>query len=152
MQECGLLDIENPIHKFMLHYVYLPRINHAIASFAAAWNKHPIRTERSWSPEQMWSNGMIDLANGQLRAVADVGESVNSSDLEWYGFDSRAPLPSDDGFSIVEVDDVNLDLPDNVLTQVANTIDQLAHSRSFGIDIFERGLLLLQGLLSDIQE
>ena len=152
MQECGLLDIENPIHKFMLHYVYLPRINHAIASFAAAWNKHPIRTERSWSPEQMWSNGMIDLANGQLRAVADVAESVNSSDLEWYGFDPGAPLPSDDGLSIVEVDDVNLDLPDNVLTQVANTIDPLAHSTSFGIDIFERGLLLLQDLLSDIQE
>ena len=100
----------------------------------------------------MWSNGIIDLANGQLRAVADVAESVNSSDLEWYGFDPGAPLPSDDGLSIVEVDDVNLDLPDNVLTQVANTIDPLAHSTSFRIDIFERGLLLLQDLLSDIQE
>ena len=60
MQESGLLDISNPLHMFILHYVYLPRINAAIESFVDAWNRHPIRTERNWSPEQIWSNGMID--------------------------------------------------------------------------------------------
>ena len=60
MEESGLLDVTNPLHLFVLHYVYLPRINAAIDSFVEAWNKHPKRTERNWSPEQIWSNGMID--------------------------------------------------------------------------------------------
>ena len=48
MEESGLLDITNPLHLFVLHCVYLPRINAAIDSFVEAWNKHPIRTERNW--------------------------------------------------------------------------------------------------------
>ena len=60
MEESGLLDVTNPLHLFVLHYVYLPRINAAIDSFVEAWNKHPKRTERNWSPEKIWSNGMMD--------------------------------------------------------------------------------------------
>ena len=56
LQEACLLDVTNTLHMFMLHYIYLPRINAAISSFVAAWNKHPIRTERNWSPEQIWTN------------------------------------------------------------------------------------------------
>ena len=63
MEESGLLDVTNPLHLFVLHHVYLPRINAAIDSSVEAWNKHPIRTERNWSPEQIWSNGMTDRVN-----------------------------------------------------------------------------------------
>jgi hypothetical protein len=53
MEMAGLLDITNPLHMFVLHFVYLPRINAQIDSFADAWNKHPIRRERNWTPEQI---------------------------------------------------------------------------------------------------
>ena len=56
----GVLDITNPVHMFILHYVYLPRINAAIENLVDAWNKHPIRTERNCTPEQIWSNGMTN--------------------------------------------------------------------------------------------
>ena len=116
MEEPALLDIENPLHMFILHYVYLPRINGAITSFVAAWNKHPIRTERNWSPEQIWSSGMIDRVNTGLSAVADVrGEADMHVDLEWYGFDPYAPLPPDNGLTTVEVNDVNLHLSNEVI-------------------------------------
>ena len=71
-EEAGLLDKTNPLHLFAPHYVYLPRINVAIESFMEAWNKHPMRTECSWSPEQIWTNGMIDRVNGRPPAVAAV--------------------------------------------------------------------------------
>ena len=104
MQESGLLDISNPLHMFILHYVYLPRINAAIESFVDAWNRHPIRTERNWSPEQIWSNGMIDRTDERLSAVADVrGEA----DLQWYGTDPDGPIPPHDGQHTVEVNDVD---------------------------------------------
>ena len=37
-------------------------------------------------------------------------------DLEWYGFDPYAPRPHDDGLSTVELDDVDIDNEDDVIT------------------------------------
>ena len=89
---------------FVLHFVFLPRINVAIDSFVNAWNRHPVRTEQNWSPEQMWANGMLDITNRHLLAVADVrNECERSEDLAWFGHDPHAPLPPDDGLSTVEV-------------------------------------------------
>ena len=80
MEECGLLDAGNPLHKFALHLIYLPRINRALSSFTSAWNNHPLRTENNWSPERIWVNGMIDIRNTQLLAVADMLEQEPSVD------------------------------------------------------------------------
>lgn len=150
MEESGLLDVTNPLHLFVLHYVYLPRINAAIDSFVEAWNKHPIRTERNWSPEQIWSNGMIDRVNGRLTAVADVRSEANISghEHEWYGFDPDAPPPPDDGLSTVQVNEVDLNLPDNIISRLSNEINPLGNSSAFAIDIFQRALEFLENLLS----
>ena len=78
MEEAGLLERSNAIHMFVLHLIFLPRINRALESFVEAWNLHPIRTEQNWTPEQIWMNGMIDFRNRQLTAVADVAEGVES--------------------------------------------------------------------------
>ena len=32
---------------FALQFVFIPRINKALAEFVAAWNEHSLRTERS---------------------------------------------------------------------------------------------------------
>ena len=58
MEEAGILDRNNDLHLFVLHYIFLPRINRAIESFdATAWNQHPIRTERDLTPMRIWSKG-----------------------------------------------------------------------------------------------
>lgn len=146
LQETGLLDVTNKMHMFMLHYIYLPRINSAISAFVAAWNKHPIRTERNWSPEQIWTNGMIDRVNDGLCTVSAVVNDgyLSNDDLNWYGFDPGAPLPPDDGLSTVEVNDVDFDVPSEVLALLSHEIDPLANSTAFGMDIFERGVIFLQ--------
>lgn len=124
MEESRLLDVTNPLHLFVLHCVYLPRINAAIDSFVGAWNKHPIRTERNWSPEQIWSNGMIDRVNGRLTAVVDVSDAnISGHEHEWYGFDPDAPPPPDDGLSTVEVNEVDVDLLDNIISRLSNEIN-----------------------------
>ena len=77
----GLLQIYNPLYKFARHYIYLPRMNRALLSFTSAWNNHPLRTENNWSPERIWvSNGMIDVRNHQLMAVAEIVEQEPSFD------------------------------------------------------------------------
>jgi len=54
----GLLDVDNEIHIYCLHYVYLPKINQRLNSFQEAWNRHPLQSEHSLSPEQMWTRGL----------------------------------------------------------------------------------------------
>lgn len=51
-------DLLNPLeekHLFALHYVFIPRINEALASFVAGWNSHPIRTAHHKSPHVIYS-------------------------------------------------------------------------------------------------
>ena len=88
--------IDNDIHKYVLHYLFVPRINLVIDSFVEGWNRHQLRNERNWSPERLWTNGMIDQRNHNISHVAElVATSTNQEnvDLEWFGMDWFAPSP-----------------------------------------------------------
>ena len=98
-----------------------------------------MRTERNWSAIQMWTNGMVDIHNSnQTTSISVADDQID--DLEWYGHDPDAPRPTDDGLSVVDVDDVHL--PD-INLDVISHINPLAHSDSFGIDIYEQALALI---------
>ena len=60
LEETGLLNVDDAIHLFCLHYVFLPRINHSLSVFKDAWNCHPISTERNLSPLQLWMSGLAE--------------------------------------------------------------------------------------------
>ena len=148
MEETGLLNMNNPIHKSALHYVFLPRINRAITSFKTAWNNHPLRTEHNWSPQRIWSNGMVDIRNRTLTAVADVAQAEPSiDDLDWYGFDPAAPTPMDDELPIVEVDN-DSPISDHILQQLCTMVNPLQESNRYGIDVYTHCLAILQGLVT----
>lgn len=85
-----------------------------------------------------------------LPAVADVRSEANISghEHEWYGFDPDAPPPPDDGLSTVQVNEVDLNLPDNIISRLSNEINPLGNSSAFAIDIFQRALEFLENLLS----
>ena len=92
---------------------------------------------------------MLDIRNHGCTGVSDVaGSDQNVDDLQWFGYDPNAPSPSDDGLSTVEVDDVNVNLPDTTIDQLIHNIDPLAYSDSFGIDIYLQAL----SLVSDIRD
>ena len=57
MEDSGILNIDNEIHIFCLHFIFLPRINRSINQFIAMWNNHPIRTAGNFSPTQLWMTG-----------------------------------------------------------------------------------------------
>lgn len=58
MEQELLLNIEDDIHLFCLHYIYLTRINNALREFSNAWNNHPLSSERNLSPLQLWISGL----------------------------------------------------------------------------------------------
>ena len=144
MEEFRILQRNSALHMFVLHYIFTPRINKALNAFASAWNQHPIRTERNWSPAQMWTNGMLDIRNHSLYGISDIIDSNQiPDDLEWFGFDPYAPTPDDDGLSTVDVEDVHLDLPDEIAFMLRSRCDPLSISDSFGIDLYQQALTLL---------
>ena len=88
---------------------------------------------------------MIDVRNHQLMAVAEIVEQEPSfDDLSWYGYDPLAPRPMDDGLSTVNVEDVEIDLPGNVIHDLRATINPIQLPNSYGIDLFTDGLNFFQ--------
>ena len=57
MEQEGLLDVDNEVHLFCLHYIFIPRINDSLVEFMNAWNTHPLSTVRNLSPQQLWISG-----------------------------------------------------------------------------------------------
>ena len=58
MEEIMILDVENEIHLFSLHYIFIPRINAALSGFLQAWNNHPLSSMRNLTPNQLWISGL----------------------------------------------------------------------------------------------
>ena len=54
------LDALSELDLFVLHTVFVPRINESLLQFSAGWNNHPMRTERNWTPRKIWLNGVIE--------------------------------------------------------------------------------------------
>ena len=61
MKDLSILDNENEVHLFALHYVFLPRINAALRGFISGWNNHPLSSEGGLSPLQLWITGLTRL-------------------------------------------------------------------------------------------
>lgn len=72
MEDMMLLNVENEVHIFCLHYVYIPRINRALGQFLDAWNYHPLSSMSNLSPVQMWIAGLS--RNSVPEETAEVGE------------------------------------------------------------------------------
>ena len=54
MEDIGILNVENQVHIFCLHYIFLPRINSSLQQFLSAWNNHPMSSMSQMSPSQLW--------------------------------------------------------------------------------------------------
>ena len=119
---------------YVLHKAFLPRINKVLDSFTSGWNKHPLRTEKNWSPQRIWTNGMTDTRKHHLTAVSDIHATPILEDLEWFGFDPQAPSPGDEGLATVEVNNVSADFSVEE-TEIISHYDVIGNSQNFGIDI-----------------
>ncbi len=61
LEHHAFLDPTNNLHRFALHYIYLPRIDNSIVEFRDGWNDHAVRTEHNLSPHQMFVSGALRL-------------------------------------------------------------------------------------------
>ena len=70
MESSNVLDVDNELHIFCLHYIFLGRINHSLHLFMDAWNNHPLSTEHNLTPTQLWISGPSDPCMDSITQVA----------------------------------------------------------------------------------
>ena len=75
----NMLDVDDEIHIWCLHMVYLPIINQYLKIWKASWVHHPLCTESNKSPMQLWIGGLHETQFGQamLRNAWDLVTEVN---------------------------------------------------------------------------
>ena len=76
MENCGILDPANEVHLFALHYVYLPRIQRNLDLFTVGHNRGPLSTEHNASPEQLFIQGMLSVADSEQRTTIEFANQV----------------------------------------------------------------------------
>ena len=74
MEDEGILDVDDMIQLFCLHYVYIQRINSSLTQFMRAWNKHPMESVQGLSPEQQWVVGMAQY-HGRITSLTPVSQT-----------------------------------------------------------------------------
>ena len=137
MEHNGMLDSLNEHHLYVLHYVFLPRINQSLSAFMEGWNNHPIRTAHHHSPHQLFTAGALLLRHSQLPGL-DFFETVDDT----FGLDPDAP-PTVDADGTVVVPDIDRHLNEDRLTRLRQHIDPLSTSESYGMDLYEQALEII---------
>ncbi len=144
LEQSGMLDLDNALHMFILHLVFVPRINFSLEEFMTTFNDHKVRTAGNWSPNQMWLNGMMN-PNNPLSAgeVDEVPE-----DISIYGDDPQGPSPFEDSENNVVVEPVNIESADLIRSLALQVMNPLDQSSEMGIDIYTKALQHVEKVLN----
>ncbi len=127
LEENGHLDSTDGLHLFALHYTFLPRINEALEQFVTGWNNHPVRTERNWSPQQMFINSR--LAEGHN--IEDF-----PANYDWYGRDWEGPIALEEE-TVVEIIETENPLSEDKYSELQTLIpNPQQECDDFGLGMF----------------
>lgn len=80
LEDERLLDPDNDVDIWALHFVYLPRIEKTLKRFKQQWNNHSLRTARSQTPAQLFVSGSLEQFHDGSRAMTNI--FGNASDSE----------------------------------------------------------------------
>ena len=140
LEGSGYLNPDDYVDKYVLQFIFTPRINKCLTEFACAWNHHPIRTEHNWSPRRMWLNGVLDPLNGEQLAVRDIVEPPPAGDVQLFGIDGEGPLPTEleeEESNSVVVDDAICPLDQVDEQDLIALFDPLSTCDDYGVSLYQ---------------
>ena len=138
METIGQLGISNDIHLWVLHFVFMPRIQRALEQFCHAWVNHRLRTKYGKSPRQLYIKGIIEQIGLGNRGIDDLFYEPPSQPLqegEEYGVDVQAPEPKG---VVPELSSVPCPLIGQQYRQLSQEVDPL-EGTWLGLDILGDG-------------
>ena len=138
----GVLDIENEVDLFCLHYVYLPRIQESLQVFKQGWNHHALSTECGWSPMQLFTAYSLENPYFNDPHIDD----------QSYGVDSDSDDIEDDSEREVNVPETSSPLSDENMGALRMEINPLQESNVYGADLYISTIVLVFALLQNQTE
>ena len=133
------LDPDSDVHRYALHFVYVPRINRSLTVFLDCWNYHGVRTEQNLSPHQLFTAGALQLQRRGLPAL-DFFEVMD----DLYGVEYESAAAQDD--YTVQVPPNRFELSEEHLSQLRHLVDPLAQSSNFGIELYLQVLAFINSV------
>ncbi|XP_013889899.1 uncharacterized protein LOC106537082 [Austrofundulus limnaeus] len=162
----GIIDADNEMHIWALHYVYLPRINRDLQGFIGTWNHHGLRTEHHLTPTQSFVRGYLQQQRRQTTAMQDMfgtaqgrhsstttvvpqEEAPATSDLESARRTGTSTSGTNDQLldwpERVTVPPVDCAVPEELMDQITAQFDPLGGDRAdYGLHILTRLILFLE--------
>jgi hypothetical protein len=168
LERCGLLDMENMVHRLALFVVYQPRIQASLERTIRAWNKHKICTEGNRTPEAIWE---LSRATAIERGywTGDPGDDVTTATAAEYGVDPGAPAaPADechtDPTPDSRVDDstldseamkhaglmINEDEEVELARQILAGLDVEREDENWGIDVYQEAVAIMMAAFQNV--
>lgn len=83
LENVGILDRLQPFHICALHYIFVPRIQYALHSFAHGWNHHSVSRCRGQSPLYLYTSGMLQLKASNLPALDRLMIVMEKRSVTW---------------------------------------------------------------------
>jgi hypothetical protein len=71
MEIDGQLDVGSEVNLFCFHVVAYDLLQRSLQAFKDAWNCHPIRTEHSRSPMELYISGLQKLKEEQENGLIE---------------------------------------------------------------------------------
>lgn len=129
MEEHGILDPDNEVDLWCLHFIFMKEINNALSRWVEGWIRHPLRTEHNHSPLQLWVRGM--------RWEHITVPQPDETNWDFYGIDWTGPVPADSETTttIVEVPDTNFLVTEEMRYQLNERLTEINNDR--GNDLVE---------------
>jgi len=141
MEQSGILHLDNELHMFILHLVFLPRINQSLSEFKALYNDHRLSSEHNWTPNQIWHNGIILNPDNPLSSNG-LDDTIEP---EFFGEDPSAPFPLSEDNNVI-VNPPNLDNNEYLMQLINGRLDVNRPSSEMGIDIYLDAMSIVQNL------
>ena len=148
MEAMGMLDPSSETDLFVLQFVFLPFINHDLHVFASAWNHHPIRTERNWSPKKLWLNGVLDPANSSLTAIQDIVEGIPPDGCESFGVDFSTAEMDHSIEDTVQVPETLSPLDEQQMTAFEDQMNALNSAYSNPVEMYCYAKTIVESMIS----
>ena len=114
---------------FVLHYVFLPRINRNLNAFQESWNSHSLSTEGNRTPYQLFVEGL-----------AIVQDEITSATLP------PCPIPGQSQSTASNTRATNVEVPLNmfracpVLTAALSSVDPLQTCSDQGASLYRSAI------------
>lgn len=151
MEDVGVLHVDNELHIFSLHCVFLPRLNALLKEFVNMWNNHPLRTEGNKTPVQLFIIGLHAVARQGSIIPTEYFQDIHNEALNNFGVDPDAPLPMG-GDNIVDVPEMEGFLSEDELQQLLSAISTENHGHDlWEYDTYRQCCLHVQSIIDNRQ-